>query len=192
MKRPAILLSITFLLASLCVASVQGRGGTFVVEPARGVTDSVELNVSDSALGDISVNNGPIDFYVTSPSELVILCYNDTAFTSFNFTAEEEGTYTMHLANTNQAGNVTVLLSYGVNLSRAAQVGINFGTSTGIAVVRASPIPIVPFDWLGFFRAIAPYVELAVPGLIGLWRRWKDRNWKKKYEKVVVTKPSPL
>jgi hypothetical protein len=62
-------------------------------------------------------------------------------------------------------------------------------TSAGsVEVLPSTIVPPVPFDWLGFLGSIARYVSLAITGLIELHKRWKDRNWKKKYEKVVVTK----
>lgn len=192
MKRSTAIISIAFLLASLCVASVQAREGTFVIEPTREVTDSIELDISDSAVGNVSVGDGLIDFYVTSPSGLIILCYNDTAFKPFNFTAEEKGNYAMHLANSNQEGNVTVLLSYSLKLNVVVHSSITVGFSVGAAVVVASPVQTPPFDWtpwIGLFLQTAPGLLSIVKKVLDYLR---NRGWKKKYKNVVVIKPLQL
>lgn len=193
MNNSRTVVILAFVLAgSLLVASVQARGGTFNIEPGREATDTVELGVSDSIVGNVSVCNGRIDFYILDPSGVTILCCNKTSFESFNLTAKEKGVYTIHLVNNYEAGNVTILLDYGANFNLVLYGSINLSTSTGVATVVAGPIPLAPFDWLEFFAVTSSYVELVVAGLIGLWKRWKDRNWKKKYEKVVVTIPAPV
>lgn len=192
LRRQVTFVFFSLVLTSLFVISAQARGGTFNIAPTQEATDTVKLWVSDSIVGNVSVYNGRIDFCISNPHGVTVLCYNQTSFESFNLTAEEEGVYIIHLVNNYETENVTVLLSYGANFNVVLQLNLSVGMSTGVATVVAIPTPPVPFDWLGFFRAVAPYVETGVFGLVALWKRWKDRNWKKKYEKVVVTRPSPL
>jgi hypothetical protein len=45
-----------------------------------------------------------------------------------------------------------------------------------------------PFDW-SILGNIAPYLTFLVTGLAWLYKHWKGRNWKKKYDNVVVAKP---
>jgi len=60
---------------------------------------------------------------------------------------------------------------------------------TGINAIAANgTLTSLPFDW-STLGSIAPYLTLLIGGLLWLYKRWKDRNWKKNYEKVVVAKP---
>lgn len=99
------------------------------MEPFRKSIESVGLGVSDEVVGNLSVSNGFIDFYITSPSGVVLLCYNHTVFNTFSFTAEEKGVFVFHLANTYQTENVEVILNYGVNFKVVLQEQINFGVN---------------------------------------------------------------
>jgi len=82
------------------------------------VTENVEVAVSNnmyvSVCGNLSVANGFIDFYVTNPSESIILYYKKTSFSCFNFSATENGTYVLHLANIELENDVLATLNYGV------------------------------------------------------------------------------
>jgi len=192
MKRKIIFITIAFVLASLYVASVQARGATFIVEPAREAVDTAQLNISEGAVGNVSVENGFVDFYITSPSGLVILCYNKIAFESFNFTAEENGTYTMHLANNNQEASVSVLLYYVVKFNVVLKADINAGFSLGKATVLPSPVLTPPFDWtevVGLLKTVGYLIALTAQAIHEAWKRWKDRNWQKKYKDVVRVRP---
>ena len=192
LRRQVTFVFFSLVLASLFIVSAQARGGTFNIAPTQEATDTVKLWVSDSIVGNVSVYDGLIDFRISNPYGVTVLCCNQTSFESFNLTAEEEGVYVIHLVNNYETENVTVLLSYGANFNVVLRPNLNIGMSTGVATVVAVPTPPVPFDWLEFFSVIARYVEIGVLGVLALWGRWKDRNWKKKYEKVVVTRPSPL
>jgi hypothetical protein len=189
MKRALVVVSIAFVLASLCVASVQAKSTTYHIEPTKEATESIVLDVSDSAVGNVSIDNGLIDFYVTNPSGHSILRYNSTTFELFNFTAVEKGAYTMHFANANQEGNVTVLLSYCVNFTITVHENINVGTSTGVANVLGSPVLPVPFDWTWLIQTFASLL-LPIGKALGALRKYlKDRGWEKKYKGIVVIKP---
>lgn len=60
---------------------------------------------------------------------------------------------------------------------------------TGINAIAANgTLTLSPFDW-PILGDIAPCLSLLISGLLWLYKRWKDRNWKKNYEKVVVAKP---
>jgi hypothetical protein len=165
MKRALVVVSIAFVLASLCVASVQAKSTTYHIEPTKEATESIVLDVSDSAVGNVSIDNGLIDFYVTNPSGHSILRYNSTTFELFNFTAVEKGAYTMHFANA------------------------NLGTSTGVANVLGSPVLPVPFDWTWLIQTFASLL-LPIGKALGALRKYlKDRGWEKKYKGIVVIKP---
>lgn len=135
--------SIVFLSSIFFVGIVNARGGTFIIEPSEKANERVKLGARDTVRGNFSVSNGFIDFYIMSPSGTVFLRYNKTAFDIFNFTAEEDGNYTMHLINTYQAENVSVTLNYSVHFVITLQGEVNVGYSVGTATVISirPPIP---------------------------------------------------
>jgi hypothetical protein len=61
----------------------------------------------------------------------------------------------------------------------------------GITAMSNSTTPFGPSGVIEFFSGIGPYVGLLVSGLLLLYRHLRDRNWKKKYKDVIVTKPLP-
>lgn len=88
--------------------------------------------------------------------------HNKTAFDIFNFTAEEDGNYTMHLVNTYQAENVSVTLNYSVHfvitLQGEVDVGYSVGTATVIPIRPPIPDPDPELDdltrkYLNFLKA---------------------------------------
>jgi len=134
--------SIVFLSSIFFIGIVNARGGTFIVEPSEKTNERVKLGARDTVRGNFSVSNGFIDFYIMSPSGTVFLRYNKTAFDIFNFTAEEDGNYTMHLVNTYQAENVSVTLNYSVHFVITLQGEVDVGYSVGTATVIEVPLPI--------------------------------------------------
>jgi hypothetical protein len=185
-KKSVILIFLILLVVNIFVGTVNARGGVFVIEPTKEIIDSVELAVSDNTsanvCGNLSVVDGFVDFYVTSPSGVVLLCYNRTALNSFNFTAVENGTYVLHLRNTLSASNVTATLNYGVNWQIALHGEIHLTWHT-VAVWEMTIGSPTPFDWIGFFNEyIYPLIVVSLPVFIKkLERFWRERKWKKKY-----------
>jgi len=141
-KRRLIFATLTIFLASFFITAAGARGDVFVIEPAQEVTENVELDVSSDVAGNFSVKNGFIEFYVTDPSGIVILCYNKTAFNTFSFAAGENGIFTMHLVNTYQTEKVNVTLNYGINFCVVIQEKVNADFSLGTA--RVVPPPTLP------------------------------------------------
>jgi hypothetical protein len=90
-----------------------------------------------------------------------------------------------------------------MNWSKAFDIGIILVAMTsfsfligpsairGITVISNGTAPIAPSGATEFLFGIGPYVGLLVSGLLWLCKHLKDRNWKKKYENVIVTKPLP-
>jgi hypothetical protein len=78
----------------------------------------------------MSVNNGFVDFFVTNPSNDTIYQNLKTSFDSFNFTANENGTYQMHFVNMYQSVDVNVTLSYSVNFFVTVTTVIHVLTSS--------------------------------------------------------------
>jgi hypothetical protein len=62
---------------------------------------------------------------------------------------------------------------------------------SSIAPMSNSTTPFASSGATEFISGIGPYVGLFISGLLFLYRRLKDRNWKKKYENVIVTRPFP-
>jgi len=187
-KLPRMLLVV--LSAVSLIGITYARGGVFVVEPTKEMIDSVELVVSDSTsanvCGNLSVVDGFVDFYVTSPSGVILLCYNRTALNSFNFTAMENGTYVLHLRNTSRTNNVTATLNYGVNWQVVLHGEINLTWHTA-SVWQATVASPTPFDWIGLFRTFtgllsAFYTILKILQI--LEKYWNARKWKKTYKEI--------
>jgi hypothetical protein len=172
-KRILLSLLLVGFLAVSFMGKVDARGGVFIVEPMEEVTDKIELTVSDNmsaeVAGNILVIDGFIDFYVTSPSGIVLLCYNKTAFDTFKFAAKENGTYVMHLANTWSTNNVTATLNYGVNWKIVCQVAITFH-ATSLTTVTMTTVTIgpSPINVLEILQAIY-YLIMIVSGILGLF-----------------------
>jgi uncharacterized BrkB/YihY/UPF0761 family membrane protein len=76
-----------------------------------------------------------------------------------------------------------LLASFFIALFSLPTVG-----TTMNAIVTNGTSTFSPFDW-AIVGNIAPYLSLLIAGLTWLYKRWKNRNWKRKYEKVVVAKP---
>lgn len=196
-KREVIFfLSAIFLVGSF-INSVNARGGVFVVEPMQEEIEEIELTVSDktsaNVCGDFSVNDDFIDFYVTSPSGIMLLCYNKTTFNRFNFTAVENGTYIMHLANTWSTNNVTVILNYGVNweITLQAQTSLRWHT---IASWEMTVQPTTPFDSIGILKVVGALIS-TISTLVALpkrilnflrWLYWKIKHGKSKTPVVIL------
>ncbi|MFZ0966015.1 MAG: hypothetical protein WAN82_05260 [Candidatus Bathyarchaeia archaeon] len=180
---------LILLIANFFIGTVGARGGVFVIEPTKEVIDTVELTVSNNTsanvCGNLSVIDGFIDFYVTSPSGIVLLCYNRTALNRFNFTAVENGTYLLHLRNTLSANNITATLDYGVNWQIAlhGEVSLTWHTSAVWKMAIENP---TPFDWIAILKWIWGLIA-AVPTINELRKILLDflrrLYWKKKHGK---------
>jgi hypothetical protein len=143
-KRLSIAI-IGLLLALSFVGQVYARSKTFSIEPCHEIAEIIDLQTSESVVGNVSAN-GLIDFYVSSPSGNVIYCVNKTTFTAFSFTASENGNFTLHLSNTHLTQRVTVELKYSVNMSITVGANINVGTSAGVAIIVPPPPPPLNLD----------------------------------------------
>lgn len=194
--KPMFFFLVVFLTISF-IGSVNGRGSVFIIEHMQEITESIEFTVSDmtsaDVSGNVSVASGSIDFYVTSPSGIVLLYYNKTAFSRFNFAVKENGTYVMHLVNTWSTNNVTTTLYYGVNwkitLQESVDVDSSMHTQTQWLTIPAPQ----PFNWIEFLRImgiiISPILGLASVGKVVLkflkWFYWKIRYGKSRTPVVI-------
>ena len=140
-----------FFLINFYIPHAYARGRIFIVKPMQEMIENVDVVVSNKTFvnvcGNISVAKGFIDFYITSPSRSIILYYNRTSFNWFNFSATENGTYTLHLANNELENDVIVTLNYGVNFEVVLQATINLtwhtvGTWQTTITTHPSPIPV--------------------------------------------------
>lgn len=127
------------LFSGLFVGSVAAHGGTFVIGSGEEAIEKIQLASPDNVVGNMSVNNGFVDFYVTDPSYDFIYQSNRTSFDSFNFTASESGTYVMHFANKYQSGDVNLTLSYGINYFVFLSTTISISTSTSVTTTQGQP-----------------------------------------------------
>jgi len=192
MHKEFVCISIlSVFVASLFIPHVSARGGIFVIEPMQETTETVELTVSENTsadvCGNISIIEGFIDFYVTSPSGVIILCYNKTAFAHFDFSVKENGTYVLHLANAWSKNNVTATLNYGVNFEITLQETIHPTWHT-VATWQATVITTPPLDILEILKTlgiiISVFGSLATLGEKVLklvrWFYWQIKHGKSK------------
>lgn len=103
-----------FVIFLALIGSVQANS-VFVIEPSKEVIQNVQTDWCKSIGGNVSVDGGNIDFYVTDPSGTTLLRYENISFINFKFNTTQNGTYIIHLANRCSANNVTATLFYGRN-----------------------------------------------------------------------------
>jgi hypothetical protein len=181
-------LTIAIVMLFLCISNVFARGGAYIIEPNQEIIDLADLTLKGTVRGNISVTDGFIDFYVTSPSDELLLSYNKTAFTDFKFDIKENGVYRLHLANTYSEKKVNVTLAYGVDFVVVLQESV--GVTMGMASVAESTQAISAFpnliDWVEFVKLLSG--SLSLVGIAKKIYRWISgylmrRRWKKKYGK---------
>lgn len=134
-KLCLILLPISVLMLVFCVSVVEARGGSFVIGLMHEAVENVNLRVSDQVFGNLSASDGCIDFFISNPDGVTVQDFLNISNISFNFTADVDGNYSMHMNNMYQAHDVTVELEYGVHMTITSQVNMNVGISSGFAQV---------------------------------------------------------
>lgn len=133
------------ILVSLTIGVANARSEELVIEPKNKIIGSLKLGVHDEIIGNISVQDGFVDFYVYNPSGGALLFYNQTSGTSFNFTVSENGNYTFCFINSLEQDPVTVFLNYGIVFVVESSLNVGIDFSTGVAQVITLP-PIEPPD----------------------------------------------
>ena len=87
------------------------------------------LSKGEKIVGNVTVEDYAIDFYLTDSIGEVIFRYNKTLFRSFNFTSTKKESYTLHFLNLNQDDDTVATINYSIQ--RAPLVidweGIYFG-----------------------------------------------------------------
>jgi uncharacterized membrane protein len=137
---------VTLLSLSLLGGLVAARGGSFAINPKGEAIETIQLTPPDSVFGNMTVSGGFVDFYITNPSNDVIYQNLRTPFDSFNFTADENGTYEMHFANNYQMQGIVLNLTYHVNFFVAVNLEIHISvfstqttTSNGVVITQTQP-----------------------------------------------------
>jgi len=181
---------LTFCILGLAIDSVKATGRTFIISPMEEVIDTRILSPPGKVSGNFSVENGTIDFFVTSPSKDVILCFDKTGKADFNFSILENGNYTMHLVNSYSLANLAVQLDYSIKLKVCCQIPIGFASSVGtVSVIAPSP-----FDWTPIWRIIEAIGYTLLSVFVSKIRDFIDwLKWIRKYRKSrtpVVLVPS--
>lgn len=128
--RKLVYAVVALLLVGLPIALVEARGRTYVISPSDEAFEKIQLSPSDNVVGNMSVSNGFVDFFVTNPSYDIVHQSKKTSFDSFNFTANESGVYVMHFVNKYQLEDVNVTLSYGLNIFVSVGTTIHVSTQT--------------------------------------------------------------
>jgi len=137
--RRILYMLVLFITVFLTPSIANARSEVIVIKRNSEVTRSLQLSILDEVYGNVSVRNGKIDFFLRSPEQQVLFCYNQTTCTEFEFKATENGNYTFCFVNSISEELVTIIFSYAVKFVRNIGQGVNFGTSTGIARVVAPP-----------------------------------------------------
>jgi hypothetical protein len=109
-----ILLSVLFVLSTSIVDAVSQ---TVRIEAGQKKTKSIYLRVDSVVKGKLSVigdSNSQIDFYITGPSEEIVVPKERVSVKDFRFTATKEGTYTLHFDNSFSTKRKTVTYNYDV------------------------------------------------------------------------------
>jgi len=141
------LVVVALLLLSLVLGSVEARGGTLVIGPGNEAIEKIQLSPPDSAVGNFTVSNGSVDFFVTNPSYDIVYQSLKTSFEIFNFTANESGIYVMHFVNKYQSEDVNLTLSYGLNFFVILSVTINVSTQTSSGTATVTQVqPYIHLD----------------------------------------------
>jgi len=127
---PVVLLLVMWLIITILVRSVAAAQDTIVIAAGQEVSEPVDaVPGCVSICGNMSVLNGTLNFYATSPTGKILFSCNKTSFTDFNITTTENGTYTLHLKNAFSQDNVTAMLCYGKNLQLFFQSTISMTSS---------------------------------------------------------------
>jgi len=141
-KRTFLWCFLLLIISSFLIGNVKARTEVFLLEPEKEATYSLQLTIHERVSGNVSVEGSVVDFYVTSPTRAVVFHYNQTANTNFNFTASENGNYTMHFVNSFSTTNVTIMMNYSILFVVKSQIGINFNAgATALATQQPSPLP---------------------------------------------------
>jgi hypothetical protein len=146
-KHEALLLLVVAVMLSFVIGTGEaGHGSVLVLEPAQEVTERISLTVSSEVYGNLSTDNGSIDFWVTGPSDDTLICHYGIENCSFKLVAEQDGNYTMHMNNTYQMQNVITKLEYSVNRVFVFQgnVGLNFNVDSTTQIPQPPPPPTLP------------------------------------------------
>jgi hypothetical protein len=136
------------LLVGSFVSAVKARGGILVIGPGDEAIEKVQLTSPSSVGGNMTANDGFVDFFVTNPSYDIVYQRNRTSFDSFNFAANESGVYVMHFVNKYQSGDVNVTLSYRITFD----VYLSFAISAqfGVTITRVQPYLNLVVSPMGF------------------------------------------
>ncbi len=111
MRKQITISSLTILLILSFAAPVL-CSQTITVPLGEPTTTNISLNQGDYISGSIVVTGGlnsNINFYITDPDSNNVASYSQVIQTSFSFTAQTTGTYTLHFQNLGLLSrNVTV------------------------------------------------------------------------------------
>lgn len=136
-----VILLVCFSLFKIVYASAE----TLVVETGQEVIRTVDSHGCVSICGNLSVTQGYVDFFVTGPSGNVLLLCNKTAFTEFNVTTVENGTYAFHIANMWSPNATVVTLCYGKNFEVVLQENLKIWLDVSMwTFVASTPTPMFP------------------------------------------------
>ena len=137
------LVGVAILLGVVLASPVYAIGGVFVIQPNQDAAQSLpSLNPDESAAGNFSAT-GPIDFYAMGPNGTLLLFYNHTEFSDFEFSPDVTGICTICMVNCGPT-NVNVTLTYGLNFVVVCYETVTFTMSAATAVQHSSQTSTIP------------------------------------------------
>lgn len=115
MNQKKLCFMFIFLVSILLVINnVYASGNTFLIKPNGNITNTIQLDPDFELSGNVNVEGGAIDFYVTDlDKKNVLLLYNSTIASDFKLS--HNGTCIFHFKNLNETGDVKVVLKYDIN-----------------------------------------------------------------------------
>ena len=166
MKPKRVMLVSSLLLLLALIGTVQASS-VFVIGPSEEVTENVACPKGcQSICGNVSAVGGIIDFYVTDPSENIVLHYENISVANFNVSTPQNGTYIIHVANRLSASNVTATLFYGVNFNIVINEEVRtWHTLATVTTTLSTPSTSVN-PWIGPFSQVGYIILSAVAGLL--------------------------
>jgi hypothetical protein len=129
-RLSSVILPIVVFILAFLVGTAKARGGSFVIGLKQEAFEYVNLYGSGNATGNLSVENGTIDFLVRDPDGIIVQEFLNVSTASFSFTADKNGNYSMCMDNNYEAFNVTVELDYGIEVAWTINEGIGISSSS--------------------------------------------------------------
>lgn len=128
--------------------------------------------------------------YITDPSGIMVLRYENISILDFNASTAQSGTYVIHMANRLATDNVTATLYYGINFTVVSNEQVRTWHTISTWTMTTSTIA-PPFQWTGplsqiVYVAFTVILSTVLAGLILDELRRRVQKWKDGESKTPV------